>query len=64
EERSRPPQSMDHALREKVEALVKARSDARGRRDWAGADRLRDELAQLGVVVEDGPEVTIWKWKP
>ena len=64
EEGSRPPQSMDHALREKVEALVKARSDARRRRDWAGADRLRDELALLGVVVEDGPEGTIWKWKP
>ncbi|MBI2554412.1 MAG: cysteine--tRNA ligase [Candidatus Rokubacteria bacterium] len=59
---SSPP--MDPALREKIEALVRARAEARQRRDWARADRLREELAQLGVTVEDGPEGTTWKWKP
>jgi len=64
EEPSRPSQAVDPELRGKIEALVNARAEARQRRDWAGADRLRDELARLGVTVEDGPEGTTWKWKP
>ena len=64
EEPSRPSQAVDLELRGKIEALVNARAEARQRRDWAGADRLRDELARLGVTVEDGPEGTTWKWKP
>ncbi|CAE7840088.1 cysS [Symbiodinium necroappetens] len=37
----------------KIDALVQARQDARKNRDFAEADRLRDELTALGVVVED-----------
>lgn len=43
-----------------IEALVAARSDARESRDFAEADRLRDELAALGVVVEDTPTGPVW----
>jgi cysteinyl-tRNA synthetase len=64
EETLRSSQPMDPALREKIEALVSARTQARQRRDWASADRLRAELARLGVVVEDGPDGTTWKRKP
>jgi cysteinyl-tRNA synthetase len=42
-----------------IEALVEAREAARRARDWAEADRLRAELADRGIVVEDtarGPE--------
>jgi len=39
-------------------ALVAARDDARSRGDWAGADRLRDELSGLGWTVEDSPDGT------
>ena len=39
-------------------ALVAARDDARARRDWAEADRLRDELVALGWTVEDSAEGT------
>ncbi|HNZ96641.1 MAG TPA: cysteine--tRNA ligase, partial [Thermoanaerobaculia bacterium] len=44
-----------------VEELVAAREAARRGRDWAEADRLRDQLAALGVVVEDTPNGPRWK---
>ncbi len=61
---SKPPLSVPPELRARVETLVQARSDARSRRDWATADRIRQELAELGVSVEDGPEGTTWKLRP
>jgi cysteinyl-tRNA synthetase len=46
---------------ERVEALITARREARARRDFAEADRLRDELIQGGILIEDGPEGTRWR---
>ena len=40
---------------EEVQRLVDARSAARATRNWAESDRLRDELAAAGVLVEDKP---------
>jgi cysteinyl-tRNA synthetase len=39
-----------------VVALAEARERARAQRDWAAADRLRDELQALGWEVRDGPD--------
>ncbi|MBI4590716.1 MAG: cysteine--tRNA ligase [Candidatus Rokubacteria bacterium] len=64
EEVSRPTQVIDPELGEKIEALLRTRDEARKRRDWGQADRLRQELARLGVIVEDGAEGTAWKLKP
>ena len=44
-----------------IEALITARREARARRDWAEADRIRDELAQKGIVLEDGASGTVWR---
>ncbi len=45
-----------------IEAMIAARGAARAERDFAEADRIRDELlARHGVVVEDGAEGTIWR---
>jgi cysteinyl-tRNA synthetase len=44
-----------------IERLVQERNDARKRRDFAASDRLRDELAARGVVLEDTPQGTRWK---
>lgn len=43
-----------------VEAIVAARVAAREAKDWAEADRLRDQLAAMGVSVKDGPTGSTW----
>ncbi|MEE2776757.1 MAG: cysteine--tRNA ligase [Acidobacteriota bacterium] len=44
-----------------IQTLVDARQGARIARDWAEADRLRDELVGAGIVVEDTPDGVRWK---
>ena len=44
-----------------VEALIEARTAARGAKDWAEADRIRDELVAMGIELEDTPEGVVWK---
>ena len=44
-----------------VAALLEARIAARTARDWAGSDRLRDELTTLGVTVEDTRDGQRWR---
>ncbi|VAV88963.1 Cysteinyl-tRNA synthetase [hydrothermal vent metagenome] len=44
-----------------IDALVAARFAARKNKDWAEADRLRDQLNQLNIIVEDGPDGSIWR---
>jgi cysteinyl-tRNA synthetase len=44
-----------------IEDLIVERSAARGRRDWAEADRIRDLLKEEGVVIEDLREGARWK---
>ena len=43
-----------------IETLVAARQQARAARDFAEADRLRDELSARGVTVEDTPAGPVW----
>ncbi|MFT6925599.1 MAG: cysteinyl-tRNA synthetase [Psychromonas sp.] len=44
-----------------IEALIKQRNDARTNKDWAAADLARDKLAELKIVLEDGPSGTTWR---
>jgi cysteinyl-tRNA synthetase len=52
---------VEEALPDRAAALLEARAAARAARDWAGSDRLRDELAELGVAVEDTRDGQRWR---
>ncbi|MFN7111717.1 MAG: cysteine--tRNA ligase [Brevundimonas sp.] len=51
------------ALRIEVEALLEQRAAARAAKDWPEADRIRDRLNALNVVVMDGPDGATWRMK-
>ncbi len=46
---------------ESVQKLIDARLAARKAKNFAEADRIRKELEDSGVVLEDGPHVTTWR---
>jgi cysteinyl-tRNA synthetase len=53
--------AQEDALSAELQVLLDQREDARTARDWAGSDRLRAELAQRGVLVEDTRDGQRWR---
>ncbi|MBC7193303.1 cysteine--tRNA ligase [Marinobacter sp.] len=46
---------------EDIEAMIQARADARKAKNFAEADRIRDELAEKGIILDDSREGTSWR---
>jgi cysteinyl-tRNA synthetase len=48
----------------KIEALIDARAKARASKDFAESDRIRDELAAMGILLKDSKDGTTWEIAP
>ena len=44
-----------------VRLLIDLRAEARAAKDWATADKIRYQLSDLGIILEDRPDGTVWK---
>ncbi|MAH31803.1 MAG: cysteine--tRNA ligase, partial [Marinobacter sp.] len=44
-----------------IEAMIQARADARKAKDFAEADRIRDDLLEKGIILDDSREGTTWR---
>jgi cysteinyl-tRNA synthetase len=44
-----------------VDALLEQRVRARGAREWAAADAIRDRLLAAGIELHDSPDGTTWE---
>jgi cysteinyl-tRNA synthetase len=55
------PQAESQPIAPFVDLLLAVRGDLRKAKQWALADRIRDGLKALGVIVEDGPQGSTWR---
>ncbi len=44
-----------------IENLIQARNEARQAKNWKGADLIRDQLLEMGIILEDGAAGTTWR---
>jgi cysteinyl-tRNA synthetase len=44
-----------------IDEMIRQRQEAKAAKEWAEADRIRDELKARGVVLEDSPQGTTWR---
>jgi len=51
----------ESSIESKIKSLVNERTAARARKDWKESDRIRDELAAMGVVLKDSKDGTTWE---
>ena len=54
-------QLMPEDHKQEIERLIGARTAARASKNWAESDRIRDELAAMGVVLKDSKDGTTWE---
>ena len=46
-----------------IELLISIRAELRRQKQWETADKVRAGLKELGIVLEDTPQKTIWKYE-
>ncbi|MDU1323399.1 MAG: cysteine--tRNA ligase [Clostridium botulinum] len=54
-------ESTKASLEEEIEKLIEERQKARKEKNWALADKIRDNLKERGIVLEDTPQGVRWK---
>jgi cysteinyl-tRNA synthetase len=52
---------VDKESRERIEQLIEDRTAARKTKNFTESDRIRDELAKMGVVLHDTKDGTTWE---
>ncbi len=52
---------IDQETKNKIEALIKARDQAKAQKDYAKSDAIRDEITAMGISLMDTPEGTLWE---
>jgi len=57
------PQPTGGEARAFIDLLVEVRSELRRQKLWAASDLIRNRLAELGVILEDGKGGTTWRWE-
>ena len=60
-ERLRVPHGSIVVNENEIELLIRKRDQARAAKDWTESDRLRDELAAMGIELKDARDGTTWK---
>jgi cysteinyl-tRNA synthetase len=55
------PDAQGDLVHSLIELLIQVRAEARSKKDWAAADRIRDGLKELGIMIEDTPQGVRWK---
>jgi cysteinyl-tRNA synthetase len=54
-------ETVESDFEQRVKALIEKRNLARAQKDWKESDRIRDELAAMGVVLKDSKDGTTWE---
>lgn len=61
--RLEPPQTAGGQAAPFIDLLVEIRRELRRQKLWELSDKVRDRVAELGVLMEDTKEGTLWRWK-
>lgn len=50
----------ENSVDSEIEALIEKRQEARKNKDWATADKIRDDLKAMGIILKDTPQGVTW----
>lgn len=57
------PEAEEEVPGEEIDRLIEERAEARKAKNWARADEIRDQLSNMGIVLEDTPQGMRWRRK-
>jgi cysteinyl-tRNA synthetase len=53
----------EETVPKEAEELIRKREEARKAKDWATADKIRNQLKAIGIIIEDTPEGVRWRFR-